>query len=230
MCISFEVSFVAMLAGYGTALCCALRGEGTDRGHAVYEAIHGTWQAFDLVLWWDIDRNGNDCSAINKLLSDWLLPLLVCFLCLYQMMFAQCMLLLDGRRVELTRWVVFKFDLMVLLCYFVMFGAIRSGRCTTILSMETLVSSRLLEWCDQEFSLPAMAVYVCSAVVGYDDPVEPSKLYALTRSTPLIISICVVLAQVVLFRGLHLSLLCLFCFGMISNREGLLVSERSFLF
>lgn len=193
---------------------CWLRNEGADRGRASYFLIHGTWQALDALLWYDIDYAGNECSELNRTLSNQVMPLVVCALMMFQMLFSEILLFMANRRVYLTRWTAFKFVSGAFLCWFVMFDEVRSGRCTTIIDMPTMVSSRLLEWCDQEFSLKALAVYAYTAVVGYDDPAERSKLAALTTSPILFVALGVVLAQIVLFGSFHLSLLCFFCFGM----------------
>lgn len=177
--------------------------------------LHGTWQAIDALLWYDVDVKGNTCSPLNQFISNTFLPTLICALIMFQFHFAEVLLFMANGPLILTKWHAFKFTLGLSLCYFFMFDEIRTYECTTILDMPTLISSGPLEWCNTEFSYTALAVYGASAVFGYDDPAELSKTKTLTTSLILCIAIAVVVAQIVFFRSFHLSPFCLFCFGMI---------------
>lgn len=164
---------------------------------------------------YDIDWKGNTCSPLNQLVSNTLLPYLICALIMFQMHFAEILLFMAKRPVYLTKWHAFKFILAATICYLFAFDEIRTYECTTILDMPTLISERILEWCNTEFSAGALAMYGVAAVVGYDDPAEVSKFKTFTTSTILYIAVAVVAAQLVFFRSFHLSLFCFFCFGMI---------------
>lgn len=213
MCISIEASILGALTGYSGSVILWNRNEGVDRGRACYFLLHGTWQALDALLWYDIDWKGNTCSSLNQLVSNTLLPYLICALIMFQMHFAEILLFMAKRPVYLTKWHAFKFILGATICYLFAFDEIRTYECTTILDMPTLISERILEWCNTEFSAGALAMYGVAAVVGYDDPAEVSKFKTFTTSTILYIAVAVVAAQLVFFRSFHLSLFCFFCFG-----------------
>lgn len=215
MCLSIEASILGVLTGWTGSTICWYRNEGCDRGRAMYFLGHGTWQLLDAILWWDIDKNGNSCSEMNYFISNVLLPSVVCILIMFQMHFGELMLFFGGKTVHWTRWHTFKLFYGAGLCHFFLYDELNTGACTAIIDKPTMISSRLLEWCNQEFSYKAIFAYASSAVIGYDDPSEVSKTYALTQSTILYIAVSVILAQYVFFGSFHLSLFCFFCFGMI---------------
>lgn len=214
MCLSIEISVAGMLAGYGTATTLFFRNEGVDRGRSLYLFLHGTWQALDALLWYDMEVRGNQCSQLNNFVSNTLLPFVICLMLFFQMHMGDVLCYMSGLPLSLNNWHAFKFFSLVALCYFIFWDEIATGECTTILEMPTLISNRILEWCNTEFSYKALAVYAYSAVVGYDDPAEPSRWITMTQTTILYIAVTVVVAQIVFFGSFHLSLLCLFCFGM----------------
>lgn len=215
MCLSIEASVLGALTGYTGSAICWFRNEGADRGRAMYFLLHGTWQALDAYLWYDMDSKGNVCSEMNFYISSHILPGIICLLLMFQMLFGQMILHFAGKKVYWNNWQVFKLTSGLAICWFMLYDEFSTSRCTVILDMPTMISSRLLEWCNQAFSYKALFAYGFTAVAGYDDPTEESKTKALTQSWIVYIAICVVLAQAFFFGSFHLSLFCFFCFGMI---------------